>query len=468
MEPFVYLPEYPFVILGEIPGIIPNQAGLYGFSYPPATTEPIPFIAAPEVDGIRCDKCGFTTYTIRGIQGHYREEHGWENDWKKGGNVAKRARQDRRFFRSCMASQWFEVGRGNQVAVVAVASASEETIEQRITQIHKAQANKFEEKKQQIIQAGDEKAEPNPWLRRVGWAEHLKGLDKERLRESMGPIAVPIRVGHTVLFEVNRKEAHIKARKPFDSRIEDDTWVRYREVMRKLLCFIQRTKDWEDEARPPYTVTEKQGSLYDGSEDTGNPSVPENLQVVDRLYLDTIVLFLDYWYKHSYYEGAIISGGWENVDNYTPIYSVVIKMARMLVQDEILELRQTMSKEEAEETVTGLFTIVRKKVWRFLIVVSDKIEPRPIDWIFDRIRFNMHELLDMLYGLVQEVRAVMGRLLMVEKDDFRSIPRIEWTKIEDDHSEDSIGYSFLQDDRNPWVSAGNRWVLKQMFRSEER
>ncbi|KAM7182564.1 hypothetical protein V8F33_014215 [Rhypophila sp. PSN 637] len=32
-------------------------------------------------------------------------------------------------------------------------------------------------------------------------------------------------------------------------------------------------------------------------------------------------------------------------------------------------------------------------------------------------------------------------------DDFRSIPRIEWTKIEDDYSEDGIGYS-----------AGNGWV----------
>ena len=52
-----------------------------------------------------------------------------------------------------------------------------ETVEQRLTQIHKAQVKRFEEKKQQMIQAGDEKAEPNPWLRRVGWAEHLRGLD---------------------------------------------------------------------------------------------------------------------------------------------------------------------------------------------------------------------------------------------------------------------------------------------------
>ncbi|KAM7209782.1 hypothetical protein V8F06_014836 [Rhypophila decipiens] len=168
-------------------------------------------------------------------------------------------------------------------------------------------------------------------------------------------------------------------------------------------------------------------------------------------------------------------GGWENVDNYTPIYSAVIKMARMLVvyqavmeqQDEMLKLKQTMSKEETEETATGLFTIVRKKVRRFLIVVSDKTEPGPIDWIFDartygmrirytmtaaptidwvgdrisyqRIRFYMHDLSDMLHELVEEMRAVMGRLLMVEGDDFRLVPRVEWTKIEDDHSEDRTG-----------------------------
>ncbi|KAM7213331.1 Protein of unknown function (DUF3505) domain containing protein, partial [Rhypophila decipiens] len=218
MEPFVKLPEYPFVIcktcrygcvanevamhlrkqhheikpsersrivklVEEIPGIIPNKAGLSRFQFPPATTEPIPFIAAPEIDGIRCDECGFVIRTIRGIQGHCREEHGWENDWKRGGNVAKRARQER-------ALLW-------------------------TTGIH---CQRF-------------------FLSRAA--------------------AVPIRVGYAVLFEVNRKEAHVKARKPFDSRMEDDTWVRYREVMRKLLCFIQRTEDWDDEARPPYTVTEK-------------------------------------------------------------------------------------------------------------------------------------------------------------------------------------------------------------------
>ncbi|KAM7209781.1 hypothetical protein V8F06_014835 [Rhypophila decipiens] len=81
---------------------------------------------------------------------------------------------------------------------------------------------------------------------------------------------------------------------------------------------------------------------------------------------------------------------------------------------------------------------------------------------------EMVHLSDMLHGLVEEMRAVMGRLLLVEGDDFGLVPRVEWTKIEDDHSEDRIGYSFLHDDRNQWVAAGDGWVLKQIFRSEER
>ncbi|KAM7208117.1 telomere-linked helicase 1, partial [Rhypophila decipiens] len=202
-----------------------------------------------------------------------------------------------------------------------------------------------------------------------------------------------------------------------------------------------------------------------------HPSALASVQAIDRLCLDTVVSLLDHQYTHTHYESAMISGlavigiredgGWESVENYTPIYSAVIKMARMLVvyqavleqQDEIKELEQRMSKEEAKAAATGLFTIVRKKVRRFLVVVGEKTEPGPIDWIFDartygmriryrmtaapaidwvgerisyqRIRFHMHDLSDMLHGLVEEMRAVMGRLLLVEGDNFGLVLRVE-------------------------------------------
>jgi hypothetical protein len=40
-----------------------------------------------------------------------------------------------------------------------------------------------EEKERQEIKEADEHREPNPWLRRVGWAAHLAGLDRGEIRE---------------------------------------------------------------------------------------------------------------------------------------------------------------------------------------------------------------------------------------------------------------------------------------------
>ncbi|KAF3764042.1 hypothetical protein M406DRAFT_263097, partial [Cryphonectria parasitica EP155] len=78
-------------------------------------------------------------------------------------------------------------------------------------------------------------------LRRVGWATHLQGLDLIRTKELVSPIwdneptlqalwqsfqrnaqqarytAVASVVSYSVLFEINRKNKHIKPKQPFDS-----------------------------------------------------------------------------------------------------------------------------------------------------------------------------------------------------------------------------------------------------------
>jgi len=50
-----------------------------------------------------------------------------------------------------------------------------------------------------------------------------------------------MRIGHAVLSEIDRKEAHVKPRKSFDSRMEDNPCTRYRYVFRTSVCFIRRT-----------------------------------------------------------------------------------------------------------------------------------------------------------------------------------------------------------------------------------
>ena len=39
--------------------------------------------------------------------------------------------------------------------------------------------------------------------------------------------------------------------------------------------------------------------------------------------------------------------------------------------------------------------------------------------------------------------------------------------MEDDHSEDRVGYSFLEDKRNAWLDKGKDWVLRRILGSEK-
>src|SRR3569833_206510 len=255
IEPFVYLADFPFIIcklckiacvaneisthlmkqyaaipssqrytivqaIDTIPGIIRDQSGLRRFQFPPPTIDPILFIAPPEEDGLRCNECGYITRTVQWIQRHCREEHGWQNPWKKGGNVMSRSKQARvlpwttgvrcqRFFRSCAGNRWFEVGRASEVLRRPEAVEAAEDVVARIKRIHQEQAAKFEAAEdvvasikrihqeqtanfeaagKELIRVADEKKEPNAWVERTGWAQLLRGLDPDRLRAAAGAV----------------------------------------------------------------------------------------------------------------------------------------------------------------------------------------------------------------------------------------------------------------------------------------
>ncbi|KAK4441880.1 hypothetical protein QBC34DRAFT_457824 [Podospora aff. communis PSN243] len=569
VTPFIHLPQHPFVIcrecrfacipdevashlrkhhnsihtkvrseiaraVREIPGIICNQEQLRAFPYPAASTEPIPFIAPPQTDGLRCDACNYVVRSRQRIQAHCREKHRWENDWRRGGNVAKRAKQER-------TVPWTSGIRYQRFSPRAEPAPThpetvEESPEQRFARIHRAQAHRFDTKRRQIIKVRDNKAEPNRWLRRVGWAQHLQGLNRAKLQGSMERVgedkavlqrmcaslervmneaqatAAAMAGGHAVLFEINRKKADVKPNRPFDSRMEEDSWGRYKEVIRKLLCFVQRTDQWEEQDQPPHELTAKQADLFNAFTEAAEHSASKaadgaadtaHMATTDRSCLDAIVALFNHQYKHTHYKNAIISGLAERPENYTPIYSAVIKVARILVlyqavreqQNEIEALRRTMSDDDAKAAATGLFTIVRRKIQRFMTLATDQTEPTPMDWIFEartygmkirftttagpvidwvgeqisyqRIRFSMSELSDMLHGLVDEMRVVMATLLMIDGDDFGAVPWVAWQQIKDNHSEDQVGYSFLQDDRNRWVGEGEGQAVWVSSSSDE-
>ncbi|KAF6781767.1 hypothetical protein CSOJ01_16052, partial [Colletotrichum sojae] len=398
-------------VVGNIPDIIQSQDELQSFPYPAATVEPIGHIAPPQTDGLRCQACRYVCRRVRNMQEHCRVEHGWKNEWEKGGNVRKKAREARavpwttgvpcqRFFPSRAGSRWFEVGRGHTLAGNSGSAEAGTDDTAWFVALHDEQEQRFETGGREEVSALDEKLEPNGWLYRVGWTKDLEGLNKARLQEATRPIeddeetlrvmwavfdavadkaratAAPHKVGHDVLFEAERREMGQKPVRPFDNRMEADTWQRYKEVWRKMICIWFRTDEWADEDRPPYRFTVRQGELWDaftGRVETDISSTQGGREEeVERMCLDAVMAFIEEPYRQSQRESAIIcalavlgireDGGWHQATEYTTNYSAVIKVAKMFVvyqawlerQDEVAEMAKTKGAEVAYDEATSV------------------------------------------------------------------------------------------------------------------
>jgi RecQ family ATP-dependent DNA helicase len=212
------------------------------------------------------------------------------------------------------------------------------------------------------------------------------------------------------------------------------------------------------------------------------------------------------------YESVIISGlavlgfrddgGWLNAEDYTTKYSGVIKIARMLViYRSYVERevgyegnRQFWDDAQARSRTEPMFDIVRRRVRKFMTLVSDKGRPTPMDWIFEcrtygmkirynttaegvlewegnkvlyqGIRFNMEQLRGMMHGLVEETRRDLMDLMMLEMNAEgeveEGLPPIDWERLSDIPSEEKVGWSFLKDVQNKFAVDGKWWLLKRI------
>lgn len=533
----------------SIPNIIRSQEDLARLPYPTPTHAPIPYIKPPQTNGLGCKECSFVVRTKTRIKKHCREDHGWQNPNKRGRTRKPKDAKEpegpwaegiqcQQFFPSRGGRRWFEVGRG----VGHSGPAPVETTAERIARIIIEQAAQIETWRRRV-EAEDGKGEPGGWLARTGWAAHLHMLDGARLRSTIDPIrddevvlramwarfqqtaerarrtAIRRRVGIATLFEINRTEADVKPKMPFDSRMEKDTWGRYCETMRKLISFAHRTRTQDEDERPSYQLTASQRTLFSGWADAEEQAMAGGSQVrqgpIDRLCVDTVVAMFDHEFKDSEYENVAISGlavmgmrgdgGWAAATEYTTVYSAVIKMVRMLVvyQARIEQAEytanivqaarasgQTMTIDEARQRTPGMLSWVRPKVQRFMTQTTRRSGPTPMDWIFDTRRYGMRirfttaampvidwdgdllmyqqikvrtsQLADMFHEAIEEARGMLATLLMGGKDDPTTFPPIDWAQIHDDHSEERVGYSFLTDDRNVWAVDGAGWVARRM------
>jgi hypothetical protein len=192
------------------------------------------------------------------------QEHSWNKHAWKSANIGGRPERNvvksspevpwrsgvhyQRFFAQGPKSGYFEVMRDQEHTQVAVAEQSPyDQLQSRIAQgFERVEAASIEK-----IKATDESREPNPWLRRVGWARHLSGLERTKLRALVRPVEAEEPVleaiheafrrlirraqetgvvevlGQAALFEAERKDIKKKATKPFNSRMDKTTFQQY-------------------------------------------------------------------------------------------------------------------------------------------------------------------------------------------------------------------------------------------------
>jgi len=377
-------------VVTSIPGLRISKEQFDAAGFPPPTNAPIPELKAPRTDGNQCTsqddegrQCQFISCHIDQIRSHCIQKHHWKNPQKGGRPEAGREVQVpwrtsvhcQHFFVRGPGAEYFEVGR-----VEGPRQAREET-----------DIDKFESDQREIdeliqkaneaaqeIQEPDEAKEPNPWVSRVGWAVHLARFNTKEMRKLVAPPgegeedlellgkafkwliqdaqhhAVRKVVGIHTLFVVNKKEVDREPSMPFNSWMDQTTINAYVDVWQRLLFFICRVEELDENQRPGYEMTVQQRIAYDAmqskiqeyqewKEEQGDSSPDvESTEEIQRMgwiqqrILGFCIELLNHSIGANEYESAIISGlavlgiredgKWYDAEDYTTKYSAIHKL----------------------------------------------------------------------------------------------------------------------------------------------
>ena len=87
--------------------------------------------------------------------------------------------------------------------------------------------------------------------------------------------------------------------------------------------------------------------------------------------------------------------------------------------------------------------------------------------LYQGIRFNMEQLRGMVHGLVEETRRDLMELMMLKMNaegevEEGQLPPIDWDRLNDNASEEKVGWSFLKDVQNKFAVDGKWWLLKRI------
>ncbi|EXK77216.1 hypothetical protein FOQG_18067 [Fusarium oxysporum f. sp. raphani 54005] len=198
--------------VNQIQNIIRNQDELRNLRYPTNTIEPIPYLAPPKPDGLKCRACGYIVRHVQKIQKHCAEKHQWINPRGRGRpapNCHVSAHETpweehvacQRFFPTRAGSRWFQVntqtGLQDDVRKSTHTNSSQSRVEPReldqasyshLREVIEREQTYWETVNQPRLSSKDMDsgsfATTSIWMERTRWQDIYKGARRDILRAS--------------------------------------------------------------------------------------------------------------------------------------------------------------------------------------------------------------------------------------------------------------------------------------------
>ncbi|CAE7173497.1 DUF3505 multi-domain protein [Pyrenophora teres f. teres] len=383
-------------------------------------------------DGLVCllERCWYTCISLQGIQKHCKEEHGWVNQQKRGGDMRQKSKHaSNRIWRDgqCCQRLFRAVGWPAYVAVeTSVEAANLEDISQRVKadRQHQREEREAAMAKEKIKEGI--RSQADPWLELTGWVPHLQGIPRAALLRAKQPVGGEIDahgreevalddtglrdvckamerlirkafdssqaevVGRLTLEIIERREAGAESNeRPFYSRHRVGTIKKYSQKLVSILCYLWRTYDQIE--RPPYKLTGRQDALLWSLKQIARTADAAQKEQLEERCLRLWMALLDHTLLDDEHQSALLSGvavlglkpdhhgsGWVPAHEFSPTLSALITTSKALVVHYARCQREEALQKDADTAPTA-YELVRDMADRFMTLSDFKGTPSPMN-----------------------------------------------------------------------------------------
>jgi superfamily II DNA helicase RecQ len=360
-------------------------------------------------------------------------------------------------------------------------------------------------------------------------------------------------VGVFVRLEAIRTEKHQTRFQPLQPYMDKDAIVKHTRPWQQMLMFFARTQREHTWKSPQYRFTRRQQEAWEAlveaaerdsrseetdqeeeededmvdaveeaveadeqeeeEEEQAQQTERKTLTRVQKACLTFCIALLNQSITRKEYDSPLVCAlavlgvkgdGWKGPEQYPPILSAVIKIARFMVVQQALELSGPERKEEEEafeddsayesdgsrahtRRPKGCLHFVQEMMDRFMVRGSHG----PMQWMLDLrtyglkihynttsqghvewtgkdellykgLQFTMAQFRSMVHGLATESRRLLQEELLFGNQVAEPVPSVPWESIRDNPTDERPGWNFLQDQRTQMPVDGKRWLFERI------